>query len=157
MKVEKAMLNYSEYLKLKYKEGAMLRKLNPFEITAENAPLYEGLKNCWKYHRILDENVKYLYTNIDVSGEVVIYSNLFSHYEEFAIQMLTMDRALRFAWRERGKHDVEFKNYRVHRRTFEVYVAGEYAGTVKLNIESSDETYTAENVYEKLKKILKKG
>lgn len=156
-KVEKAMLNYSEYLKLKYKEGAMLRKLNPFEITAENAPLYEGLKNCWKYHRILDENVKYLYTNIDVSGEVVIYSNLFSHYEEFAIQMLTMDRALRFAWRERGKHDVEFKNYRVHRRTFEVYVAGEYAGTVKLNIESSDETYTAENVYEKLKKILKKG
>ena len=49
------------------------------------------------------------------------------------------------------------KNYRVHRRTFEVYVAGEYAGTVKLNIESSDETYTAENVYEKLKKILKKG
>ncbi len=156
-KVEKAMLNYSEYLKLKYKEGAMLRKLNPFEITAENAPLYEGLKNCWKYHRILDENVKYLYTNIDVSGEVVIYSNLFSHYEEFAIQMLTMDRALRFAWRERGRHDVEFKNYRVHRRTFEVHVAGEYAGTVKLNIESSDETYTAENVYEKLKKILKKG
>lgn len=156
-KVEKAMMNYSDYLKLKYKEGAMLKKLNPFEITAENAPLYEGLKNCWKYHRILDENVKYLYTNIDVSGEVVIYSKLFSHYEEFAIQMLTMDRALRFAWRERGKPDVEFKNYRVHWRTFEVHIAGEYAGTVKLNIESSDETYTAENVYEKLKKILKKG
>ena len=155
-KIEKKMMNYNDYLKLKYKEGAMLKKQNPFEITPENVPLYEGLSNCWKYHRILDENVKYLYTNIDSTGEIIIYSKLFSHYEEFAIQMLTLDRGLRYAWRKRGKPDVEFRNYRVRKRIFDVYVAGEFYGTVKLDIESGDSSYTVENIYEKIKKILRK-
>lgn len=155
-KIEKKTMNYSGYLELKYREGAMLKKQNPFAITPENVPLYEGLNNCWKYHRILDENVKYLYTNIDASGEIVIYSKLFSHYEEFAIQMLTLDRGLRYAWRERGKPDVEFRNYRVRKRIFDVYVAGEFYGTVRLDIESNDSSYTVENLYEKIKKILRK-
>ena len=149
------MVNYSEYLEMKYKNNFKIPKKNPFEITPENVALYEGLENCMKYHRILGENVKYLYTNINKENEIIIYSKLFSNYEEFIIQMLMLDRLLNFAWNERGKKDVELKNYKVHERTLDVYIKGEFKGRMRLNIESSEETYSTENIYEKIRKILK--
>lgn len=154
-KISKKMVNYSEYLEMKYKNNFKIPKKNPFEITPENVALYEGLENCMKYHRILGENVKYLYTNINKENEIIIYSKLFSNYEEFIIQMLMLDRLLNFAWNERGKKDVELKNYKVHERTLDVYIKGEFKGRMRLNIESSEETYSTENIYEKIKKILK--
>lgn len=156
-KVESKEVNYKEYLEMKYKKGLRISKKNPFDITKENITLIEGEENCWKYHRILDENIKYLYTNINSDGEIIIYSNLFSHYEEFIVQMLTLDKVLRYAWRERGKTDVDFRNYKVYNRTFDIYVKGEFLGIVKMDIESDEETYTVNNIYEKIKKILSRG
>lgn len=154
-KMEKKNLNYNEYLALKYSKDVTVHKKNPFEITPENVALYEGLDNSIKFHRILGENVKYLYTNINIENEIIIYSKLFSNYEEFIIQMLLLDRMINFAWNERGKNDVDFKNYRVHERTVDVYVKGEFKGRMKLNIESTNDTYSTENIYEKIRKILK--
>ena len=154
------MVTYSEYLKYKYKERYTVHKKNPFEINEKNAVEYSSLPYCYKFFRILGENMKYLFVNINKEEDLIIHSELFKNYTSFVNSMLILDSIIMTAKEELQKNekndDVELKNFRGNTNRFDVYINKKYTGTINYNLEINKDTFAIENVEQKIRNLIRK-
>ena len=160
-KVEKKRVTYLEYLDFKYRQKYKINKKNPFEITPENKTDYgEMFPNIFKYHRILGENIKYLFININSRKELRINSLLFKNYRNFINNIIILDGIINFGntiledGYEKNQKKIVLKNFIVDQNTFDIYVDEKYIETLHYNLHINEETKKIETVEQKLKKIL---
>ncbi|MDO5089424.1 MAG: hypothetical protein Q4D53_06520 [Leptotrichiaceae bacterium] len=157
-KVERKKVTYLEYLDYKYRKKIKINRENPFEITSENVSAYgEACPNSFKYHRILGENIKYLFININFNKELKINSLLFKNYKQFINIMLILDGVINSGNKilkdENGK-EIILRNFITHSSSFDIYINEKYIETTHYNIDINDETYRTETVNQRLEKIL---
>lgn len=154
------MVTYLEYLKYKYKERYTVHKKNPFEINEKNAVEYSSFPYCYKFFRILGENMKYLFVNINKEEDLIIHSELFKNYTSFVNSMLILDSIIITAKEELQKNekndDVELKNFRGNTNRFDVYINKKYMGTINYNLEINKDTFAIENVEQKIRNLIRK-
>ena len=160
-KAAKMKVTYSEYLDYKYSKKYRLNKKNPFEINQKNASDYGNmLPNAYKYHRILGENIKYLFININSEKELKINSKLFENYTEFINTMIILDGVInsgnKILHEEHGEKDKEIilKNFMPDDSIFDIYVNDDYIGTTHYNIDINSETLRNETIEQRLRKML---
>ena len=160
-KAAKMKVMYSEYLDYKYSKKYRLNKKNPFEINRKNASDYGNmLPNAYKYHRILGENIKYLFININSEKELKINSKLFENYTGFINTMIILDGVInsgnKILHEEHGEKDKEIilKNFMPDDSIFDIYVNDDYIGTTHYNIDINSETLRNETIEQRLRKML---
>ena len=160
-KAAKMKVTYSEYLDYKYSKKYRLNKKNPFEINWKNTSDYGNiLPNAYKYHRILGENIKYLFININSEKELKINSKLFENYTEFINTMIILDGVInsgnKILHEEHGEKDKEIilKNFMPDDSIFDIYVNNDYIGTTHYNIDINSETLRNETIEQRLRKML---
>ena len=158
-KIEKKNVTYLEFLDCKYRKKYRINKQNPFEIIPKDISNYEEkIPNSFKYHRILGENIKYLFVNINYDKELKIKSLLFKNYESFIKIMLLLDGVINSGNKilnfENKGNEIQLKNYLPNSNEFDIYVNNQYIETINYNITLDEKTKRLETVEQKLKKIL---
>lgn len=164
-KGEKRMkeMNYEEYLELKYTQKSKVHNVNPFNITEKTKLFYMNKKNSLKYHRIFNENIKYLFTNITTDNEIIIVSNLFKEYENLVMQILILDKILKMCYNIlslKNKEDVkvDIRNYDFETQSFDFYLNEKFVKRLSLYLqieEIEEKTYSLDNIFYKIEKLLK--
>ena len=160
-KIEKKNVTYLEFLDCKYRKKYRINKQNPFEIIPKDISSYEEkIPNSFKYHRILGENIKYLFVNINYDKELKIRSLLFKNYESFIKIMLLLDgvinsgnKILNFENKD-NEDEIKLKNYISDENRFDLYINDRYIETMHYNITLNEGTKKLETVDQRLRKIL---
>ncbi|RRD40602.1 hypothetical protein EII29_01275 [Leptotrichia sp. OH3620_COT-345] len=156
-KIERKKVTYSEYLNYKYKMKYKINRKNPFETDFD----YEVMPpNIFKYHRILGENIKYLFININSNKELKISSPLFKNYGKFINIMLILDGIINLGNKvlgyenEEKRKEIILRNFIPNSNSFDIYVNEEYIETTHYNLDVNSETYRIETVEQRMKNIL---
>ena len=136
-----------------------INKQNPFEIIPKDISSYEEkIPNSFKYHRILGENIKYLFVNINYDKELKIGSLLFKNYKKFIKNILILDGVISSGNKildfENTENEIKLKNYLSNSNEFDIYVNNRYIETINYNVTLDEKTKRLETVDQKLKKIL---
>ena len=160
-KIEKKNVTYLEFLDCKYRKKYRINKQNPFEIIPKDISSYEEkIPNSFKYHRILGENINYLFVNINYDKELKIRSLLFKNYESFIKIMLLLDgvinsgnKILNFENKD-NEDEIKLKNYISDENRFDLYINDRYIETMHYNITLNEGTKKLETVDQRLRKIL---
>lgn len=160
-KIEKKNVTYIEFLDCKYRKKYRINKKNPFDISMKDIFNYdEKIPNSFKYHRILGENIKYLFVNINYEKELKIKSLLFKNYENFIRTISVLDgvinsgnKILNFDNKE-NENEIKLKNYICDENKFDLYINGSYIETMDYNITLNEKTQKLETVEQRLRKII---
>ena len=160
-KIERKKVTYPEYLDYKYRKKYRINKKNPFEITEKTLDVHSKMfPNAFKYHRILGENIKYLFVNINSHKELKIGSPLFKNYKSFINSMFILDGVINSGNRilrdeNLGNGDeITLKNYMPDSSEFDIYMNERYIETVHYNLSVDEDTQRMETVEQRLRKIL---
>ena len=133
-KEEKEVL-YKEYLEYKYKKNFKINKKNPFELSEKNL---DEFSNFFKYHRILEENIKYIFLNINTKNEIFVQSLFFKNYFEFLKLMNGFEKIIFYGEKKSFGKKVEIKNFRVKNSKFDIYLDGQYFKTENFYLENEE-------------------
>ena len=133
-KEEKEVL-YKEYLEYKYKKNFKIKKKNPFELSEKNL---DEFSNFFKYHRILEENIKYIFLNINTKNEIFVQSLFFKNYFEFLKLMNGFEKIIFYGEKKSFGKKVEIKNFRVKNSKFDIYLDGQYFKTENFYLENEE-------------------
>lgn len=160
-KIEKKNVTYPEFLDYKYRKKYRINKKNPFDILVKDILSYEEkITNSFKYHRILGENIKYLFVNINYEKELKIKSLLFKNYENFIRTISVLDgvinsgnKILNFDNKE-NENEIKLKNYICDENKFDLYINGSYIETMDYNIALNEKTQRLETVEQRLRKVI---
>lgn len=133
-KEEKEVL-YKEYLEYKYKKNFKINKKNPFELSEKNL---DEFSNFFKYHRILEENIKYIFLNINSKNEIFVQSLFFKNYFEFLKLMNGFEKIIFYGEKKSFGKKVEIKNFRVKNSKFDIYLDGQYFKTENFYLENEE-------------------
>ena len=133
-KEEKEVL-YKEYLEYKYKKNFKINKKNPFELSEKNL---DEFSNFFKYHRILEENIKYIFLNINTKNEIFVQSLFFKNYLEFLKLMNGFEKIIFYGGKKSFGKKVEVKNFRVKNSKFDIYLDGQYFKTENFYLENEE-------------------
>ena len=133
-KEEKEVL-YKEYLEYKYKKNFKINKKNPFELSEKNL---DEFSNFFKYHRILEENIKYIFLNINSKNEIFVQSLFFKNYLEFLKLMNGFEKIIFYGGKKSFGKKVEVKNFRVKNSKFDIYLDGQYFKTENFYLENEE-------------------
>ncbi len=133
-KEEKEAL-YKEYLEYKYKKNIKINKKNPFELSEKNL---DEFSNFFKYHRILEENIKYIFLNINSKNEIFVQSLFFKNYFEFLKLMNGFEKIIFYGEKKSFGKKVEIKNFRVKNSKFDIYLDGQYFKTENFYLENEE-------------------
>ena len=133
-KEEKEVL-YKEYLEYKYKKNFKINKKNPFELSEKNL---DEFSNFFKYHRILEENIKYIFLNINTKNEIFVQSLFFKNYLEFLKLMNGFEKIIFYGEKKSFGKKVEVKNFRVKNSKFDIYLDGQYFKTENFYLENEE-------------------
>ncbi len=133
-KEEKEVL-YKEYLEYKYKKNIKINKKNPFELSEKNL---DEFSNFFKYHRILEENIKYIFLNINSKNEIFVQSLFFKNYFEFLKLMNGFEKIIFYGEKKSFGKKVEIKNFRVKNSKFDIYLDGQYFKTENFYLENEE-------------------
>lgn len=133
-KEEKEIL-YKEYLEYKYKKNFKINKKNPFELSEKNL---DEFSNFFKYHRILEENIKYIFLNINTKNEIFMQSLFFKNYFEFLKLMNGFEKIIFYGEKKSFGKKVEIKNFRVKNSKFDIYLDGQYFKTENFYLENEE-------------------
>ena len=133
-KEEKEVL-YKEYLEYKYKKNFKINKKNPFELSEKNL---DEFSNFFKYHRILEENIKYIFLNINSKNEIFVQSLFFKNYFEFLKLMNGFEKIIFYGEKKSFGKKVEVKNFRVKNSKFDIYLDGQYFKTENFYLENEE-------------------
>ena len=133
-KEEKEVL-YKEYLEYKYKKNFKINKKNPFELSEKNL---DEFSNFFKYHRILEENIKYIFLNINTKNEIFVQSLFFKNYLEFLKLMNGFEKIIFYGEKKSFGKKVEIKNFRVKNSKFDIYLDGQYFKTENFYLENEE-------------------
>ena len=133
-KEEKEIL-YKEYLEYKYKKNFKINKKNPFELSEKNL---DEFSNFFKYHRILEENIKYIFLNINTKNEIFVQSLFFKNYFEFLKLMNGFEKIIFYGEKKSFGKKVEIKNFRVKNSKFDIYLDGQYFKTENFYLENEE-------------------
>nr|WP_314082293.1 hypothetical protein [uncultured Leptotrichia sp.] len=133
-KEEKEVL-YKEYLEYKYKKNFKINKKNPFELSEKNL---DEFSNFFKYHRILEENIKYIFLNINSKNEIFVQSLFFKNYFEFLKLMNGFEKIIFYGEKKSFWKKVEVKNFRVKNSKFDIYLDGQYFKTENFYLENEE-------------------
>lgn len=133
-KEEKEVL-YKEYLEYKYKKNFKIKKKNPFELSEKNL---DEFSNFFKYHRILEENIKYIFLNINSKNEIFVQSLFFKNYLEFLKLMNGFEKIIFYGEKKSFGKKVEIKNFRVKNSKFDIYLDGQYFKTENFYLENEE-------------------
>ena len=133
-KEEKEVL-YKEYLEYKYKKNFKINKKNPFELSEKNL---DEFSNFFKYHRILEENIKYIFLNINSKNEIFVQSLFFKNYLEFLKLMNGFEKIIFYGEKKSFGKKVEIKNFRVKNSKFDIYLDGQYFKTENFYLENEE-------------------
>lgn len=133
-KEEKEVL-YKEYLEYKYKKNFKIKKKNPFELSEKNL---DEFSNFFKYHRILEENIKYIFLNINSKNEIFVQSLFFKNYLEFLKLMNGFEKIIFYGEKKSFGKKVEIKNFRVKNSKFDIYLDEQYFKTENFYLENEE-------------------
>ena len=132
---EKKEVLYKEYLEYKYKKNFKINKKNPFELSEKNL---DEFSNFFKYHRILEENIKYIFLNINTKNEIFVQSLFFKNYFEFLKLMNGFEKIIFYGEKKSFGKKVEIKNFRVKNSKFDIYLDGQYFKTENFYLENEE-------------------
>ena len=159
-KIEKKNVTYTEFLDCKYRKKYRINKKNPFDISVKDIFNYdEKIPNSFKYHRILGENIKYLFVNINYEKELKIKSLLFKNYENFIRTISVLDRVINSGnkilnFDKENENEIKLKNYICDENKFDLYINDSYIETMDYNITLNEKTQKLETVEQRLRKII---
>ncbi|AMD94836.1 hypothetical protein [Leptotrichia sp. oral taxon 847] len=134
-KIEKKEVLYEEYLEYKYKKNFKIDKKNPFELNEDNI---DKFFNLFKYHRILDENIKYIFFNINSRNEIFVQSSLFKNFFEFLKLMNGFEKIILYGEKKSFGKKVEIKNFRLKSSKFDIYLDKQYFKTENFYLEGEE-------------------
>ena len=134
-KKEEREVLYKEYLEYKYKKNFKIKKKNPFELSEKNL---DEFSNFFKYHRILEENIKYIFLNINSKNEIFVQSLFFKNYLEFLKLMNGFEKIIFYGEKKSFGKKVEIKNFRVKNSKFDIYLDGQYFKTENFYLENEE-------------------
>ena len=159
-KIEKKNVTYTEFLDCKYRKKYRINKKNPFDISVKDIFNYdEKIPNSFKYHRILGENIKYLFVNINYEKELKIKSLLFKNYENFIRTISVLDGVINSGnkilnFDKENENEIKLKNYICDENKFDLYINDSYIETMDYNITLNEKTQKLETVEQRLRKII---
>ncbi len=159
-KIEKKNVTYTEFLDCKYRKKYRINKKNPFDISVKDIFNYdEKIPNSFKYHRILGENIKYLFVNINYEKELKIKSLLFKNYENFIRTISVLDGVINSGnkilnFDKENENEIKLKNYICDENKFDLYINDRYIETMDYNITLNEKTQKLETVEQRLRKII---
>lgn len=159
-KIEKKNVTYTEFLDCKYRKKYRINKKNPFDISVKDIFNYdEKIPNSFKYHRILGENIKYLFVNINYEKELKIKSLLFKNYENFIRTISVLDGVINSGnkilnFDKENENEIKLKNYICDENKFDLYINDSYIETMDYNITLNEKTQKLEIVEQRLRKII---
>ena len=159
-KIEKKNVTYTEFLDCKYRKKYRINKKNPFDISVKDIFNYdEKIPNSFKYQRILGENIKYLFVNINYEKELKIKSLLFKNYENFIRTISVLDGVINSGnkilnFDKENENEIKLKNYICDENKFDLYINDSYIETMDYNITLNEKTQKLETVEQRLRKII---
>lgn len=159
-KIEKKNVTYTEFLDCKYRKKYRINKKNPFDVSVKDIFNYdEKIPNSFKYHRILGENIKYLFVNINYEKELKIKSLLFKNYENFIRTISVLDGVINSGnkilnFDKENENEIKLKNYICDENKFDLYINDSYIETMDYNITLNEKTQKLETVEQRLRKII---
>jgi hypothetical protein len=159
-KIEKKNVTYTEFLDCKYRKKYRINKKNPFDISVKDIFNYdEKIPNSFKYHRILGENIKYLFVNINYEKELKIKSLLFKNYENFIRTISVLDGVINSGnkilnFDKENENEIKLKNYICDENKFDLCINDSYIETMDYNITLNEKTQKLETVEQRLRKII---
>ena len=122
-------------MEYKYKKSFKIDKKNPFELNEDNI---DKFFNLFKYHRILDENIKYIFFNINSRNEIFVQSSLFKNFFEFLKLMNGFEKIILYGEKKSFGKKVEIKNFRLKSSKFDIYLDKQYFKTENFYLEGEE-------------------